>query len=87
MMDYLTCEWQDNAPGRPMLLSNGSYTFGKLIKSMSELLSVVNRGVKDISARCGMASAERIKLFYHRLSYTWYGEVKLLKMLQEEHFK
>ena len=76
-----------NAPGRPMLLSNGTYTFGNLIKSMPELLSVVSRGVKDISTRCGMASAERIMLFYRRLSYTWYAEVKLLKMLQEEHFK
>ncbi len=74
-----------NAGHRPMFLSTGTYTFGSLTNSMPELLSVVCRGVKEISAKCGMASAKRIELFYHRVNYNWYTEVKLNYMDQEFH--
>ncbi len=72
-----------NADHRPMCLSTGTYTYGNLTNYMPDLLSVVYRGVMEISAKCGMVSAKRIELFYHRLKYSWYAEVKLFYMYQE----
>ncbi len=72
-----------NADGRPMCLSEGTYTYGTLTNFMADLLAVVSRGVKEISAKCGMASAKRIQLFYHRLNYNWYTDVKFNYMIQE----
>ena len=71
-----------NAPARPMCLSRGYITFGSLANSMSDLLSVVNRGVKEIASRCSMASAKRIIEFYDRLKYGWYNQIKLIYILQ-----
>ncbi len=73
-----------NTPARPMLLSNGRYTFGSLTTSMSDLISVVNRVVNELSERCSMGSAERIKLFYHRLNYGWYTHLKICDILQKK---
>ncbi len=71
-----------NEPENPMCLSKTTnITFGALTNSMSDLLSVVDRGVKEISNKCSMASAKRIKLFYHRVKYGWYTELKMISML------
>ncbi len=72
-----------NAPARPMCLSNGIYTFGRIASSMSDLFYVVSQGAKEISAKCSITSAKRIKMFYRRLKYAWYTEIKLLYMMQE----
>ncbi len=73
-----------NAHRRPMFLSNGRYTTGNLTNSMSDLYSVVSRGVKEISARCTLAAGKGLKWFYHRLQYSWYTEMKLLYIVQED---
>ncbi len=73
-----------NANHRPMYISEGRYTYGNLTHSMSDLISVVTHGVKEISARCSTASAKRMGLFYNRLKYFWYVEIKYYEMLQDE---
>ncbi len=92
MMDNLTCKWQDmliqqyiiveesehkntwssteNVFGRPMYLSTGRHTLGSLTLCLLLFLS----------ARCSVASAKRVKLFYDRLQYNWYTQIKLLNM-------
>ncbi len=70
-----------NAGHRPMLLSTGRHTYGNLTNSMSHLISVVTHGVKEISTRCSTASAKRMELFYNRLKYFWYVEVKYHQIL------
>ncbi len=71
-------------PYNAMYLSNATFTFGGLTNSMSDLLSVVSRGVKEISAKCGMASANRIRLFYDRLQYKFYDMLQLEYMAKEK---
>ncbi len=68
----------DNGNKRPMFLSSGILPFGSLTNSMSDLISVVSRGVKEISAKCSLTSAKRIMLFYERIKYSWYDEIKFL---------
>ncbi len=51
-----------NANRRPMVLSVGRYSHGSLTNSMSDLISVVTHGVKEISARCSLSSAKRMRL-------------------------
>ncbi len=75
-----------NADHRPMFLSVGRYTYGSLTTSMSDLISVVTHGVKEISARCSTASAKRIGLFYNRLKYFWYIEIRHYQMLLDKFF-
>ena len=73
--------------GRPMLLTLGRYPNGILTKSMSDLISVVTHGVKEISARCSTASAKRMGTFYNRLKYFWYPELKGFQMEQDSIYK
>ncbi len=63
--------------GRPMLLSAGYFTYGDLQNSMNDLVRVLNRGVNEIATRCSISSAKRIKMFYERLRYGWYNELRL----------
>ena len=72
-----------NAFTGPMHLSNGTYTSGDLGNSMSDVISAVRRAVKEISARCSVASANRIDLFYQRVNYNYYATIKLLDMMQK----
>ena len=72
-----------NANQAPMFLSSGNYPYGSLTNSMSDLISVLSPGVKEISAKCSMASAERIKLFYQRLKYYLYIEIKLANLWRD----
>ncbi len=72
-----------NADHRPMFLSTGWYTHGGLTHSMFDLISVVTRGVTEISARCSTASAKRLGLFYSRLKYFWYIELKYVDMVRD----
>ncbi len=74
-----------NAPDNPMFLSSGRFTFGSLTNSLSDLLSVVSRGVKEISAKCGMASAKRIRFFYARLQYDFYDIIQLMNMMKNKY--
>ena len=72
-----------NVNGRAMLLSAGIYSRGRLTESIFDVISVVTHGVKEISARCSTASAKRMGLFYNRLKYFWYLEIKYQQMLQD----
>ncbi len=72
-----------NMPGNPLFLSSGRSTFGSLTNSLSGLISIVSRGVKEISAKCGMVSAKRVRLFYDRLQYNFYAELHLYNMVQK----
>ncbi len=74
-----------NAPHNPMFLSSARFTFGSLTNSLSDLLSVVSRGVKEISAKCGIPSAKRIKLFYNRLQYNFYPTLWLSDMMGKKY--
>ncbi len=72
-----------NANNGPMFLSSGNYPHGSLTNSMSDLISVLSLGVKEISERCSMASAKRIKLFYQRVKYVLYVEMKFMDMVKD----
>ena len=70
-----------NANNRlPMFLSEGRFSFGSQTDSMSDLISVVTHGLKEISAKCSTASAKRMELFYNKLEYFWYHELKLYQI-------
>ncbi len=60
-----------NVPKNPWFLSYARYTFGNLTNSLSGLLSAVSPSLKEISAKCRMASAKRFRLFYDRLQYNF----------------
>ena len=75
-----------NANQGPVFLSSGIHSYGGLTNSISVLISVLSCGVKEISARCSMASAKRIRLFYHRLKYYWYIELKYVNVMREIYF-
>ncbi len=68
---------------RPMLLSKGYFTYGAMQNSMNDLVHVLNHGVNEIAARCSLSSARRIQMFYERLRYGWYNELRLEMMLKE----
>ena len=72
-----------NVPAGPMFLSRADYTFGDFhnsIMSMSDLSFVLDAGIKEILARCNKTSAKQLRLFYHRLNYFLYDELKLQTM-------
>ncbi len=74
-----------NANNGPMFLSSGNYSYGSVTNSMPDLISVLSHGVKGISARCSIASAKRIKLFYQRLKYFLYIEIKFMNMMRDKY--
>ncbi len=69
-----------NVPAGPMFLSRGDYTFGDFHNSMGDLSLALAAGIKEISTRCDKPSAKQLRLFYHRLNYFLYDELKLQTM-------
>ncbi len=76
-----------NFPKRPIFLSSGVYSFGSITGSFVKLLSMLDPGVKEISAKCNKVAGKRIEYFYEQLKYGFYDKVKFLQMNTEDiHF-
>ncbi len=71
-----------NAPGRPMFLSPGIYSFGSITRSMSDLVQTLGEGVREISGKCGKRSGRAVDAFYQRVKYYLYNILQFYYKLQ-----